>query len=150
MFALVADELDRLTVRRVRQWHRLVACCRAASLDNALASGISPEANAYLAARAFQLTSARSRRDLAAGLHRILAAEPGRSPRVAIRRDRVSRAAAELGALPGYLLAPGPVPAQGVAMIRQLLSDGTGPLYRESCRVDLRDAARRAAEALAR
>jgi hypothetical protein len=34
--------------------------------------------------------------------------------------------------LSGALLAAGPVPARGVAMVVLLLSDGTGPLYRRS------------------
>lgn len=166
MVALVPDDFDRLTLRRMRAWHRVLARFRAASLDRELADGADPEECAYLAARAQQLTSARSRQNLAAGLGRIMSAETGepgepdepgepgrigkRKRSVPIRRARVARAAAELGALAGYLLAPGPVPARGVAMVRQLLSDGAGPLYQESCRVDLRELAQRAADALAR
>ncbi|HEX6521917.1 MAG TPA: hypothetical protein VF070_18205 [Streptosporangiaceae bacterium] len=183
MLMLVADELDRLTLQRVRPWHRMLAWCRAAALDRALADGADPEENVYLAARAVQLTSAKSRRHLADGLRRALAAGTERSSgrtrpaggpiwstRVPVRRASVAAAAAELAALPGYLLAPGPVPAQGVAMVRELLSDGAGPLYRESRyresrnrgpqysgsmhhgqgQADLRDAARRAAAALVR
>jgi len=144
MLMLLADELDHLTLQQVRPWHRLLAWCRAAALDRALADGADPEGNAYLAARALQLTSVKSRRHLADGVRRALAvgterspgtARPGRMPawsaRVPVRRDSVATAAAELGALPGYLLADRPVPAQGVAMVRQLLSDGAGPLYRE-------------------
>jgi hypothetical protein len=32
---------------------------------------------------------------------------------------------------------PGPVPARGVAMVCQLLTDGGGPLYRRASRDDL-------------
>lgn len=167
MLTLIADELDRLTLQQVRPWHRVLAWCRAAALDRALADGTDPEENAYLAARALQLTSVKSRRHLADGVRRALAAGTERSPgaarpgsmpmwpmRVPVRRDSVTTAAAELGALPGYLLAARPVPVQGVAMVRQLLSDGAGPLYRGARyrgtgQADLRDAARRAAAALA-
>lgn len=172
MLMLVADELDRLTLRRVRPWHRVLAWCRAAALDQALADGADPEGSAYLAARALQLTSAKSRRHLADGVRRALAAGTERRPgasrpdrmsmwptSVPVHRASVATAAAELGALPGYLLAAGPVPAQGVAMVRRLLSDGAGPLYRGPLyrgphdqgngQADLRDAARRAAAALA-
>ncbi len=152
MIMLVADDLDRLTLRPVRARHWIVARLRAASLDGELADGISPETCDYLAARAFQLTSARSRRRLAAALDRLLADAGVRGTakplRVPVQRARVTSAAAELRALSRYLLASGPVSARGVAMVRRMLCDGTGPLYQESCRADLRDAARHAAEAM--
>ena len=43
-----------------------------------------------------------------------------------------------------------PVPVRGVAMLSQLLADGTGPLYREASRDDLSAIIERAAQALAR
>ena len=39
----------------------------------------------------------------------------------------------------GRLVAPGPVGVRGVARIRNLLADGTGPLYRASGAGHLRD-----------
>lgn len=146
---LVADDLDRLTLRRVTARHWIVARLRAGSLDSELAGGISPETCDYLAARAMQLTSMRSRRQLAAGLNRLLLPETQASTRqvplsVPVQRARVARAVAELGALRQCLLAPGPVPVRGVALVQQLLSDGASPLYQQACRVDLRDAAKRA------
>jgi hypothetical protein len=162
MLMLVADDLDRLTLRRVRSWHRVLARWRATSLDRALADGAGPEQDVYLAARAMQLTSAKSRRHLADGLRQVLAGAersrsgtgPARVPvwptRVPVRRESVATAAADLAPLPGYLLAAGPVPAQGVAIVRRLLSDGAGPLYRESRHEELRDTAHRAAAALTR
>jgi hypothetical protein len=42
----------------------------------------------------------------------------------------VRRARAELVAIAGRLVASGPVDVQGVARVRALVSDGTGPLYR--------------------
>ena len=115
---LVADELDRLTIRRVRAWHWLAARCRAGSLDRELISGMHPEECPYLAARALQLTSERSRRGLVAGLDRLLTAD-GRptvfATAVPVRRARVAAAATELRALRDRLLAPGPLPARGVA-----------------------------------
>ena len=49
-----------------------------------------------------------------------------------------------------YLAAPGPVPAQGVAMVSQLLADGAGPLYREASVDDLGDLIDKATRALTR
>ena len=85
------------------------------------------------------MTSMKFRRDLAASLRRILAAEPRvpLQPRVSIRMARIRQSAPELAELSGQLLQPGPVPARGVAMVCELLTDGAGPLYREACRDDL-------------
>jgi hypothetical protein len=151
---LVADELDRLTIRRVRAWHWLVARYRGASLDQELIDGMSPEECAYLAARALQLTSPRTRQSLAAGLDRLLADRPPAaiSPALPVRRASVALAAAELRSLRDRLLAPGPLPARGVAMVHELLSDGAGPVYQGGAGVrdaaDVRGVARRALAAL--
>jgi hypothetical protein len=70
-------------------------------------------------------------------------------PHIPLRRARISRVAPELAELAVRLVEPGPVPVQGVAMVAQLLADGGGPLYRESCRDDLGAVAERAVRALA-
>jgi hypothetical protein len=162
---LLEDDLGRLTLRRLRPWDRVVARCLAARLDRELARGARPETNVGLAARAVRLTSMRYRRDLAESLQRILAAVlpasvPGgpmaadpsarvaRQPRVPIRRDRISRSASELAELAARLVQPGPVPARGVAMVCQLLTDGGGPLYRRACRDDLTVIVEQATQAL--
>jgi hypothetical protein len=158
---LVRDELGRLTVRRLRPWHRMLACCAAARLDRELAAGASPEASVSLAARSLQLTSMKFRRDLAASVQRILAvagelpAVP--SPAVAVHpsrlplsRARISQSAVPLARLSGYLAASGPVPVQGVAMVSRLLADGAGPLYHAACGDDLGDIIEKAGRALTR
>lgn len=155
MHVLLDDDLGRLTLRRLRPWHRMLARSRAARLDRELARGTSPEASASLAARAVQLTSAGYRRDLATSLQRIVTAagqpravtrsQPAaaalpratRPPRVPLRMARVSQSAPLIAELASRLVEPGPVPAQGVAMVSQLLADGAGPLYREASRDDL-------------
>jgi hypothetical protein len=178
MHVLLDDDQGRLTLRRLRPWHKMLARSRAARLDRDLAGGASPEASASLAARAMALTSMEFRRDLAASLRRILAAagEPAlpaaaqpaqpaqtpqtphtaqaahracRPPRVPVRTSRVSRSAPLLAGLASRLVQPGPVPVRGVALVSQLLADGTGPLYREASRDDLGVIIERAAEALA-
>jgi hypothetical protein len=137
---LVRDELGRLRLRRLWSWHRVLARCAAARLDRQLAAGASPESSARLAVRAIQLTSMKFRRDLAASVQRILAAAgdppavmPSRAaaapPRLPLSRAQISQLAGPLARLAGYLVAPGPVPVQGVAMASQLLADGTSPLY---------------------
>jgi hypothetical protein len=167
MHVLLEDDLGRLRMQRVRPWHLLLARGRAARLDRELAGGASPEASAILGTRATQLTSSEFRRDLAAALRRILVtagepapragepAPPATAPlraarplRVPLRTARVSRSAPVLAELASRLLEPGPVPVRGVAMVTQLLADGTGPLYREAARDDLSAVATRAVQAL--
>ena len=168
MYVLIEDDRAGLALRRLRPWHRLLAQCQAGRLDRQLAEGISPEASAALAARAMRLTSLGYRRDLAASLRRIVVAtgEPAavrsvqvaasksagaaRPLRVPIRHARVSQSARPLAELATRLAAPGPVPVRGVAMVTRLLSEGTGPLYREASRDDLSLIAERAAQALIR
>jgi len=157
---LLDDDLGRLTLRRLRPWHRMAARCRAPQLDRQLADGASPEASASLAARAMRLTSMQFRHDLAASVQRILVAagQPpavlpsppvaGHPPHVPIRRARISQSAVLLAELAGHLAGPGPVPVQGVAMVSQLLADGAGPLYRQACRDDLAAIIERATRAL--
>jgi hypothetical protein len=168
MHVLLDDELGRLTIRRLRPWHRWLARGLAARLDRQLADGAPAEASAILAARAMYLTSVEFRRGLAASLRRILATAgatpPGARPRLAagpsatfarqpflpLRRDRIARSAPELAGLAGFLAEQGPVPAQGVAIVSQLLSDGGGPLYHVGSRDDLDTVIERAAQALIR
>ncbi|HTQ91205.1 MAG TPA: hypothetical protein VMK84_17105 [Streptosporangiaceae bacterium] len=167
MHVLIDDDLGRLTLRRLWPWHRLLARCRAPSLDRQLADGVRPETDAVLAARAMVLTSVRYRRDLAASLRRMLAASTApqarprpmaasrsagvaRQPHVPLRRDRIAGSASELDELARFLAGPSPLAARGVAMVSQLLADGGGPLYRADARDDLDSVIERAAQALAR
>lgn len=158
---LLSDDLGRLTLRRLRPWHRVLACCVATRLDHKLAAGISPETRVLLAVRAMQLTSMRYRRDLAASVQRILAVAGGppavmpspsamQPPRLQFRRARISQSAVPLAKVAGYLATPGPVPVQGVAMVSQLLADGAGPLYREACGDDLGEMIEKVTRALTR
>jgi len=179
MHVLVDDDRGRLTLRRLGPWPAMLARSRAARLDRELAGGASPEASAALAARAMRLTTMEFRRGLAASLQRILAAagEPvvplpqpstrrsplaatdpptrppravtARPPRVPLRLARITRSAPRLAALAGQLVEPGPIPVRGVAMLSQLLADGTGPLYREASRDDLGAIVEAAGRALA-
>ena len=165
MHVLLDDDLGRLTLRRLRPWHRLLARGLAPRLDRQLADGARPEANAVLAARAMVLTSVGYRRGLAASLRRMLAASvsaagapAARWPRRGRLAPRVSRMSRSAGTgSPGPLRAggagrlprgAGPGPGRGVAMVSQLLADGGGPLYRAGCRDDLNAIIERAAQAL--
>jgi hypothetical protein len=169
MHVLVNDDRGGLILCRLWPWQRVLAQHATARLDRALAAGTRPEASAGLAARATRLTSTGFRRDLAASLRRILVAagEPAlpvaarsplgvaRSPlgvarplRVPLRSARISQSAPLLADLASRLLEPGPVPVAGVAMVTELLADGTGPLYRDAADDDLAVLATQAAVAL--
>jgi hypothetical protein len=101
----------------------------------------------------------KARRDLAASVRRILAAagDPAavtvmtaRPARLPLARAQIRQSAGPLAALADCLAAPGPVPAQGVAMVSQLLADGAGPLYRQASTEDLGDLIDEATRALTR
>jgi hypothetical protein len=167
MHVLLDDDLDRLTLRPLRPWHRILARALAGRLDRQLADGARPESNPVLAARAMFLTSAAYRRALAASLRRMLVASlaeqtrprlavarssagVARQPHVPLRRDRIAMSASGLAGLAGSLAGPGTVPARGVAMVSQLLADGGGPLYRGGSQDDLNAIVDRASQALVR
>jgi hypothetical protein len=132
MHVLLDDDLGRLTLRRLRPWHRVLARGRAARLDRELADGMSPEASAILAARAMRLTSADFRRDLAASLQRILAAagEPSaviRSRPVAARLPYAGTATPGRAAA-GYLAGTWSGAAQGQQAAAHLSHGAARPL----------------------
>jgi len=155
---LLDDGQGQLILERLRPWHRILARCKAARLDRQLAAGASPESSTILAARAGQLTSLKTRRALATSLWRILAAagQPTAVPAISLRPTRIPlartgirRSAGTLNNLASSLIAPGPVPAQAVAMVGQLLADGAGPLYRDASDYDLAEAIENVTRALA-
>jgi hypothetical protein len=136
----LSGEKKSVVLRRVRIADRLLARYRARALDRALAGGESPDASVALGLRARFLISRRCRDQLGQTLQRIVR-ERGRSPSIARARlnaEGIDAAAAALAELAGRLLASGPVEARGIAQVRLLLSDGTGPMFRRRCGDDLR------------
>ncbi len=109
---------------------------RGTELDRRLAAGEDPRADEMLALRARRLTSARSRRRMADGLARALRSARNGSPSFAAavrpRSAEVLEASTAIASIERGLRAPGPVTAQGVALVRLLLIDGNGLLYRPS------------------
>jgi hypothetical protein len=110
-------------------------------LDAELAAGQPAETSARHARRARMLVAPSARRSLAAGWEHLLAAasQPrrGLSGRAPISRRRVQAAEPEIRSLIDALNASGPVPVQGVALARRLLTDGTGPVYNRAATDDL-------------
>jgi hypothetical protein len=124
-----------LRLRRVHPWDLLTARLRASALDRALAAGASPESSVALAVHAEHLHAGGQRSLLARSLRRVGAsseAPTARHLRAPLDRLAVRRARAELEALAARLTSSEPLDVRGVARVRTLLADGTGPLYREN------------------
>jgi hypothetical protein len=110
---------------------RLAARVRSGSLNRALIAGTDPAGSPRLAARAAWLTSPRARASIADALESLLAAAQGppRRRRMVPRRDPLLAHAAELRELAALLRADRLLYARGIAILDQLVSDGTGPAY---------------------
>ena len=154
---VLIDEEGELQVRRIRVRDRLLARFLAATLDRELASGASPESSIVLAVHARRLCKSAERSLLARCLTRS-AAEAGRANdggtcphhRAPLSRTAISGSGRELTAVVERLEAGAPVGVQGVARIRHLLTDGTGPLYQRTTPDRLAHELRAALEAMDR
>jgi hypothetical protein len=108
----------------------------ATDLDRRLAAGDDPRSTDALALRARRILTRRSRSRLAGGLAGAMGrARAGGSPFTAAVTPRsrdVLEARTVIAALERELRGDQPVAARGVAMVRLLLVDGNGPLYRPS------------------
>lgn len=104
-------------------------------LDLALAGRARPGDDPAQMLRAAQLLREPERRRVARGLRSAVdAAETARwrwSPRVPVAAHAVREGRVALTRLASRLGSAAPVSARGVALARILLTDGTGPLYRE-------------------
>ncbi len=111
---------------------RLAARVRPGALDRALIAGCDPARSCQLATRAATLTSKRHRSMIADGLERMLQAaqrSPSSRIRVRPRREAVLANAVELRELAAEVRGTAPLYARGIAIVAELLSDGTGPAY---------------------
>jgi hypothetical protein len=110
---------------------RLGARLHGQTLDWALIAGADPADCNQLAARAAWLTKRSTRAEIADGLERLVevARDESSGRRIRPRRRAVLASEPELAELAELLRGPAPVYAQGLAMLRQLVTDGTGPAY---------------------
>jgi hypothetical protein len=125
---------------------RASARLRVAALDRALAGGALPDSDVALTLHARRLISPTVRRQLAHTLRGIV--DSARRPSVPWPGAEVARAGADLLALAERLERPEAVDARGVARVRELLSDGGGPLHANRDAHGLIQAAREAVAAL--
>jgi hypothetical protein len=123
-------------VRLGRAPLRLIACWRSGELDCQLAAGINPQTTTVLALHAERIIERRSRTRLANGLTRALRSArdtaPGFTAAVRPYAPELIAADSALAALHCCLRSPAPVNAQGVAILRALLTDAASPLYQPS------------------
>jgi hypothetical protein len=145
---IVSGASRRWNLLRPSRWLVLLTRWRASDLDAQLAAGQPPEGDPQRAVRAAVLVEPANRRQLAECWQAVLS-RAARPPdpidsRVPLRRSQVLAADADIRRMIAGLRAPSPVPARGVAIASGLLSDGTGPLYNERCRQNLRTVVRSA------
>ena len=129
---------------------KVMARLRSRALDRALMDGADPSGSSQLAARAAVLTRRATRTRLAAGLERLLGAADHAPRRWSVppARGAVRSNTAELAELAALLRGAGPLYAPGVAMVRELLTDGTGSAYTDPSGATLAVRLCRAREAL--
>jgi hypothetical protein len=111
---------DRLIARLLARW-----------LDRELALGIGASLSEAHAARAEQLTGERTRRALARSLEKLVdhAEHPRSALLVAPCREQVRDAMPLIRSIAARLRSREPVDPRGVASLKKLLSDRSGPCY---------------------
>jgi len=131
--------------------HRVMASMRRANLDHRLANGERIE-QPLMVTRAWQISRVQERANLASALESVIrdAEVPRRgiSAAVPIRRAEVLDAREEIRRLARRLRDPRPAQPKGVALVRQLLTLGDGPLYTAAAPDALRHAVRDATDEL--
>ncbi|MCV7321430.1 hypothetical protein AWB99_08410 [Mycolicibacterium confluentis] len=112
---------------------RLMVRLFAGRFDEALAFGCTVAPGNALGLHAARLTSDRERCGVARTLRRVSVqarqTRPLRPATVAVHRANVIAAEGAIDAVVQRLHSPLPVSAMGMARLRRLLTDGTGPMY---------------------
>jgi hypothetical protein len=115
-------------------WAHLAARVRPGHFDRLLAAGAVVEEGTALAVRADRLTSVPEREAVARTLRQCIAdaysESPFRPSRVELNASGVIAAEDIIDTITLRLHSPRPVTAVGMARLRVLLADGSGPLYR--------------------
>lgn len=155
MALVVADGRVLMPSSGRRMWVALRARLAAGRLDRQLADGVNPEVSDVMFAHASRIVSPSSCASLAGSVRRVVSiaeTSQGVSNRAPLQRVEIISAREELLELADRLEEPRPLRAQGVAQIRVLLGDGSGPLYRVGARGSrqLRTDIRTASEGLSR
>ena len=133
MSAFALRSSSRYRRRRPTLEDRVIARMLARSLDRELAAGAPAHLSGAHAARLGQLTTDRTRRAVANGLDRLVERADAPSSRFqrtgAPCREQVREATETMRAIAARLRSAEPLEARGIARLRTLLSDPTGPFY---------------------
>lgn len=127
--ALRRDETPRISLRA-----RVTARLFAGRFDRMLAVGAPAPAGSALAVHAARLSSVGEREAIARSLRRSVADARNRgailSSRMALNVPNIAAAEDRIDQVTLRLHSPRPVTPRGVARLRLLLADGSGPMYR--------------------
>lgn len=140
VFSIAIETSRREPIPRPSMTARLAARLRASRLDRLIAVGVPAPAGSAQAAHEARLVSTAEREAIARSLRTAIADVRGGlllSTRVPLHVPNIAAAEDMIDTVTLRLHSPRPVSARGMARLRQILSDGTGPMYRYG-RGDLR------------
>jgi hypothetical protein len=134
MLSTTHDAMRGAATVRASLRARIIAWLRADKFDHLLAVGVPAPAGSALAVHQARLTSRAEReavaRSLRQAVHHAHVCAAALSPRIAVNANNIAEAAEVIDHVTLRLHSPRPVSARGMARLRRLLSDGSGPLYR--------------------
>lgn len=126
---------------------RLQAWVFAAAFDRQVIAGDIPAPGSALAAHVIRLSTVRERENVARALRNVLRGGPNNKlvaqVRIPVSADRIDGCRDIIDDITLHLHSQRPVSVEGMARLRLLLSDGTGPLYfqgNSDLEAELRDA----------
>ncbi len=128
--------IDNSTAMRARAplAARLTARLRAAKFDRLIAVGVTASEGSALAVHYARLTSTAERTAVARALRRAVQDARSRGPlmssRIPMHVPNISAAEGLIDTVARRLDSGQPVAARGMARLRELVADGSGPLYR--------------------
>jgi hypothetical protein len=132
LFSVASDALRRTVAARPSVVARVIARLRADKFDHQLAVGVPAPAGSALAAHQARLTSTIEREAIARSLRQAVHdSHTGDvfSSRIPVHPKNIAAAEDLIDTITLRLHSPQPVNARGMARLRRVLSDGSGPLY---------------------
>lgn len=132
LFSVARDGVGRSAAPRPSVVARVIARLRAEKFDRQLAVGVPAPAGGALAAHQARLTSAAEREAVARSLRQAVHdSHTGAvfSSRIPVHPRNVAAAEDLIDTITLRLHSPAPVNARGMARLRRVLTDGSGPLY---------------------
>jgi hypothetical protein len=132
LFSVASDALRWPAAARPSLVARVIARLRANKFDHQLAVGVPAPAGSALAAHQARLTSTGEREAIARSLRvAVRSANSGAvfTSRIPVHPRNIAAAGELIDRITLRLHSPQPVNARGMARLRRVLSDGSGPFY---------------------